>query len=57
LNIKVMPHDVITVPPAKLIYVLGEVGRAGGFPLKDGETISVLQALALAQGLNRSAAP
>lgn len=52
-----MPHDVITVPPAKLIYVLGEVGRAGGFPLKDGETISVLQALALAQGLNRSAAP
>jgi polysaccharide export outer membrane protein len=49
-DIDVRANDIITIPPAKLIYVLGEVHKAGGFPLRDTEGASVLQALALAEG-------
>lgn len=49
--------DTIRVSKAGLVYVVGEVGRAGGFPLKDQEQITVLKALSLAEGLRRSAAP
>ena len=30
-NIQIMPNDVITVPRADLVYVVGSVRRAGGF--------------------------
>jgi polysaccharide export outer membrane protein len=43
------------VPRARLIYVIGEVKRSGGFPLHEKQNISVLQALALAEGLTRTA--
>lgn len=49
-NIVLEPGDVVTIPRAKLVYVIGEVRRAGGFVLKDQESMSVLQALALAEG-------
>jgi len=49
-NILLCPNDTLTVPRAKLIYVLGEVHKPGGFPLHDTPTASVLQALALAEG-------
>ncbi|BDC49329.1 polysaccharide export protein Wza [Bryobacterales bacterium F-183] len=52
----VFPNDSVTVPRAKLIYVLGDVRRPGGFPLKDDETITALQALALAEGAQITAA-
>ena len=52
----VQPHDVITVPTAELIYVIGDVNRAGGFTLGEKERLSVLQALALAQGPINTAA-
>ena len=55
-NIFVQPHDVITVPRARMVYVIGEVDRAGGFVLRERESVSVLQALALAGGLGRSPA-
>jgi polysaccharide export outer membrane protein len=52
LNILVRPYDSITVPPAEMIYVVGEVKKAGPFPLeRDG--ISTLQAIALAQGYDK----
>jgi polysaccharide export outer membrane protein len=54
-NIVVLPNDVITVPKADLIYVVGAVHRAGGFPLIEKEQISVLQAVSLAEGLDRAA--
>jgi len=57
LNIEVLEHDVITVPRAELIYVIGAVKRAGGFTLGEREQISVLQALSLAEGLDRAASP
>lgn len=56
-NIEIRPYDVISVPRADLVYVIGQVKRAGGFPLKAKESITVLQALALAEGLDRVAAP
>ena len=54
-NVEVLPNDVITVPKAELIYVVGAVHRAGGFPLIEKEQISVLQAVSLAEGLDRTA--
>jgi polysaccharide biosynthesis/export protein len=54
-NIFVQAHDVITVPKAELIYVVGEVNKAGGFVLNDQENLSALQALALAGGITKSA--
>lgn len=50
-NIPILPHDVISVPKAQMVYVIGEVRRSGGFVLGEHESISVLQALALAEGL------
>ena len=56
-NIMIKPHDVITVPRARMIYVLGNVGRPGGYVLTDNETMSITQAIALAGGWDKTAAP
>jgi polysaccharide export outer membrane protein len=56
-NIEIRPHDVVSVPRADLIYVVGEVARAGGFALTERADLSVLQALSLAGGLAPQAAP
>jgi len=55
-NIAIQPDDVISVPKADMIYVIGEVKRSGGFVLNDRETLSVLQAIAMAEGLTLTAA-
>ncbi|HYM10892.1 MAG TPA: polysaccharide biosynthesis/export family protein, partial [Bryobacterales bacterium] len=49
--------DTIRVAQAGLVYVVGEVGRPGGFPIKNQEPVTVLKALSLAEGLRREAAP
>ena len=54
-NIQIFPHDVISVPKAEMVYVIGEVKRSGGFVLGEHQSISVLQALSLAEGLNGTA--
>ena len=54
-NIEVKPKDVVSIPRAELIYVIGSVKRAGGFVLNEREHISVLQALSMAEGLDRVA--
>jgi polysaccharide export outer membrane protein len=56
-NIDIKPYDVITVPRGQLVYVMGQVRRPGGFVLRQQESLSVLQALALAEGLDRAAVP
>lgn len=56
-NILVCPFDVITVPRAQMVYVIGSVRKPGGFVLGDKEIITALQALSLAEGLDRGAAP
>jgi polysaccharide export outer membrane protein len=54
-NIPVHPGDIVKVPRAGIVYVVGAVKKPGGFVLRSNENISVLQALALAEGLTRTA--
>ena len=44
------------VPKAGIVYVLGDVGRPGGFAIQNNGSVTLLQALALAGGINRTAA-
>jgi polysaccharide export outer membrane protein len=54
-NILIENGDMMFVPKASAIFVLGEVARAGTFPL-DKET-TVLEAIVLAGGFSNAAAP
>jgi polysaccharide export outer membrane protein len=56
-NIAVKPNDVISVPRAHMVYVIGEVQRSGGFILNEREGVSVIQALSLAGGMKSTASP
>jgi len=53
-NIEILPGDTISVPRAPIIYVVGDVARPAGL-LVDNGSLTVLQALALAGGTNRTA--
>jgi polysaccharide biosynthesis/export protein len=53
-NIPVHPGDIVKVPRAGIVYVVGAVKKPGGFVLRSNENISLLQALALAEGLTRT---
>jgi polysaccharide export outer membrane protein len=56
-NILVQPYDVITVPTADTVYIIGAVHKPGAFLLADRDSVSVLTALSMAGGLdNRIAA-
>lgn len=52
LNILIMPNDVITVPVSETVYVVGDVHKAGGFLLGEHKNMTVLQAVALAEGID-----
>jgi polysaccharide biosynthesis/export protein len=54
-NILISPYDVITVPPAEAVFVIGEVQKPGEIALKDN--ISVLRALSSAGGFGPTPAP
>ena len=56
-NILVKPYDVISVPRADLIYVMGQVTKVGAFALNDTAGVTVLQAVSLAGGFDRTAKP
>jgi polysaccharide export outer membrane protein len=56
LNVPVHPGDIVKVTRAGIVYVVGQVKKPGGFVLSNNENISVLQALALAEGLTRTSA-
>jgi polysaccharide export outer membrane protein len=56
LNVEVRPGDVVKVHRAGVIYVVGDVRKPGGFTLRTNENITVLQALALAEGVHKTAA-
>jgi polysaccharide export outer membrane protein len=53
-NVDIMPGDTIMVPRAPIIYVVGDVGRPSGL-LVDNGSLTVLQAIALAGGTNKTA--
>jgi polysaccharide biosynthesis/export protein len=50
-NVAIYPGDIIKVKTAGIVYVVGDVNRPGGFPVPDNEHITVLQAIALGQGI------
>jgi polysaccharide export outer membrane protein len=55
-NIPLHPGDVVTVPHAGIVYVLGAVTRPGGFVLSNDRTqLTTLKVLALAGGQTRTA--
>ena len=54
-RILVSPGDTVIVPRAGIVYVLGDVGRPGGYLMQDDAQLSLLQALALASGATRTA--
>jgi len=51
-NILIMPNDVITIPVSETIYVVGDVHKAGGFLLGEHKNMTVLQAVAMAEGID-----
>src|SRR6266849_1742152 len=53
-NVDILPGDAIMVPRAPIIYVVGDVGRPSGL-LVDNGSLTVLQAIALAGGTNKTA--
>jgi polysaccharide export outer membrane protein len=55
LNIEVRPSDTISVARADLVYVVGDVKRPTGILMEDRDDLTVLQAIAVAEGLNRTA--
>jgi polysaccharide export outer membrane protein len=54
-NVEVIPGDTIVVTKAPIIYVVGDVRLPGGFVVDKGSGLTILQALALAQGATSTA--
>ena len=54
-NIVILPHDVITIPRADVVFVIGEVGRPGSVPLSGGPSVTVMEAVSSAGGWLRTA--
>ncbi len=55
-DVELWPGDTVIIPKAGIVYVLGDVGRPGGYVMQNNGRISLLQAVAMAQGVNRTAA-
>ena len=54
-DVRLYPGDKVVVSRAGLVYVLGDVGRPGGFVMENDGKLSLLEALAMAGGNNRTA--
>ncbi len=54
-NITIRPNDVVSVPKANVVYAIGAVRKPGGFVMGENESLSALQVLSLAEGLDRAA--
>ena len=54
-DVEIYPGDLVLVPRAGIVYVLGDVNKPGGFVMQDSGKISLLQALAQAGGPNKTA--
>ena len=54
-NIELQPGDTVVVPDAGIVYVLGEVGKPGGYVMNSSGGVTVLQVVAAAAGPTRLA--
>jgi Periplasmic protein involved in polysaccharide export len=52
LNIKLNGGEEVRVPTIGKVYVVGQVKKPGAYPVQDGADTTVLQMLALAEGLD-----
>jgi polysaccharide biosynthesis/export protein len=50
-NVPIYPGDIVKVKRAGIVYVVGSVMKPGGFTMRTNEQMSVLKAVALAEGL------
>lgn len=57
VNIQMRPHDEVFVSAARVMYVIGNVRKPGGFTLSGKRPVSALEALSLAEGLAPDASP
>jgi polysaccharide export outer membrane protein len=55
LDIEIEPFDIVSVSRAGVVYVVGAVTRPGGYLLESKDSVSVLEALAMAQGVGPNA--
>ena len=56
-NIQIEPDDVVSVPRAKMVYVIGTAPHPGGYILGEDDSFSVLKVISLAGGIDHGAAP
>lgn len=54
LNVPIFAGDIVKVARAGIVYVVGAVRKPGGFTVKGNEQMSLLKAIALAEGLSNT---
>jgi polysaccharide export outer membrane protein len=54
-NPVIAPGDTILITKTGVVYVLGDVTRPGGYPMDDKGSLTLMQAVALAQGTTLTA--
>jgi polysaccharide export outer membrane protein len=54
LNVPIYAGDIVKVARAGIVYVVGAVRKPGGFTVKGNEQMSLLKAIALAEGLSNT---
>ena len=55
LNIEIKPLDTVAVSKADVVYVIGAVKKPGGIVLDDRPTVTVIQAISMAEGFSGTA--
>ena len=54
-NVDIQPGDTVVVPAGPIVYVLGQVGKPGGYVLGSGNGVTVLRVVAAAGGPTKDA--
>jgi len=55
-DVTILPGDTVFVSRAGIVYVVGDLGKPGGFLIENNDRLTAMQAVALAQGANHTAA-
>lgn len=55
VNVAIDPGDVVTVRSAPIVYIVGAVKKPGSFAMRGNERMTVLQAVALGEGMTPTA--
>lgn len=55
-NVPLQPGDTVIVSKAGIVYVMGDVEKPGGFVMENADSLTAMQAVALAEGTKRTAA-